>query len=59
MLSDAYKRELTKFDRQRVLAAWDALASQQQDALGRLGVPAMFQTELIPDIEVRVVPTFP
>lgn len=66
-LTQAYKRELHRFDTQRVSAAWDGLISKQQVALESLGVPAMYVTELALDREVRVpitvfdsvtVPTF-
>lgn len=52
MLNDAYVKELSKFDRERVLAAWDALVAQQQEALARIGVPTMFVTDVVSDREV-------
>lgn len=66
-LTQAYKRELHKFDTQRVALAWDGLISKQQAALESLGVPAMYVTDMALDREVRVpitvfdfvtVPTF-
>ncbi|KAF5333574.1 hypothetical protein D9611_002295 [Ephemerocybe angulata] len=44
MLQDAYQREIRKFDKERVLSAWDALAARQQAQLEALGVPNMFVT---------------
>ncbi|KAI6165064.1 hypothetical protein EDD17DRAFT_326202 [Pisolithus thermaeus] len=44
MLNDAFRREVQKFDAERVLIAWDALIEKQQVALETLGVPAMFRT---------------
>ncbi|KAH7916145.1 hypothetical protein BJ138DRAFT_1097344 [Hygrophoropsis aurantiaca] len=45
MLNDAFRKELHKFDTERVLIAWDGLASKQQHALEGLGVPTMFVTD--------------
>ncbi|KAI6105392.1 hypothetical protein F5141DRAFT_123978 [Pisolithus sp. B1] len=44
MLNDAFRREVQKFDAERVLIAWDALIEKQQVALETLGVPTMFRT---------------
>ncbi|KAG8218316.1 hypothetical protein J3R82DRAFT_3930 [Butyriboletus roseoflavus] len=44
MMNDAYRRDLQRFDRERVLLAWDALIQKQQTALEALGVPTMFAT---------------
>lgn len=44
MLNDAFRREVQKFDAERVLIAWDALIEKQQIALETLGVPTMFRT---------------
>ncbi|KAF8631163.1 hypothetical protein AX15_002502 [Amanita polypyramis BW_CC] len=41
MLNDAYKKELVKFDTERVLPAFDGLVAKQQTALARLNVPTM------------------
>ncbi|KIP09847.1 hypothetical protein PHLGIDRAFT_18495 [Phlebiopsis gigantea 11061_1 CR5-6] len=43
-MTDAFRRELQHFDKERVLPAWDGLVSRQQTALERLGVPTMFST---------------
>ena len=51
-LTQAYKKELQKFDTQRVILAWDGLMSKQQAALESLGVPAMHVTDLTLDREV-------
>jgi len=53
-LTQAYRRELDKFDTQRVTAAWDGLISKQQAALESLGVPAMYVTDLTFDREASV-----
>lgn len=55
MLSDAYKKELKKFDTERVLVAWDGLVAKQQSALENLRVPAMFKTDISTDREVTDV----
>lgn len=52
MLSDAYKKELKKFDVERVLVAWDGLVAKQQAALENLRVPTMFKTDISTDREV-------
>lgn len=52
MLSDAYKKEIYKFDSDRVLPAWDGLVSRQQNELSQKGVPAMFVTSDVHDREV-------
>lgn len=44
MFNEAFRREVQKFDTERVLVAWDALAEKQQAALETLGVPTMFRT---------------
>lgn len=51
-LNDAYKKELIRFDQDRALTAWDALASKQQEQLQRLGVPTMFSTKSKTDLNV-------
>ena len=53
-LTQAYKKELHKFDTQRVIVAWDGLMSKQQAALESLGVPAMYVTDLTVDREASV-----
>lgn len=44
MLSDAFEKELKRFDVERVLPAWDGLVLQQQEALAQMGVPTMVST---------------
>ncbi|EKM59591.1 uncharacterized protein PHACADRAFT_88673, partial [Phanerochaete carnosa HHB-10118-sp] len=44
-MTDAFRRELQQFDRERVLPAWDGLITKQQQTLESLGVPSMFPTE--------------
>lgn len=53
-LTDSFCAELQRFDRERVLPAWDGLLAKQQAALEALGVPAMFPTAQAADREVRV-----
>ncbi|GJE84758.1 hypothetical protein PsYK624_008340 [Phanerochaete sordida] len=43
-MTDAFRRELQRFDRERVLPAWDGLITKQQATLESLGVPTMFPT---------------
>ncbi|KAI0829354.1 hypothetical protein BC628DRAFT_1337346 [Trametes gibbosa] len=50
-LSDSFRAELLRFDRERVLPAWDGLLAKQQAALEALGVPAMFPTTQAADRE--------
>lgn len=52
MLSDAYKKELRRFDLERVLPAWDSLIQKQQEGLAHLQVPTMFATEARTNREV-------
>ncbi|KAG2159060.1 uncharacterized protein EDB93DRAFT_1283722 [Suillus bovinus] len=51
MLNDAFRKELQKFDAERVLFAWDGLLQKQQSALEGLGVPTMFASDLRVDRE--------
>ncbi len=53
MLSDAFKKEIYKFDNERVLPAWDGLVSRQQGELAQKGVPTMFVTSDMQDRAVR------
>jgi hypothetical protein len=55
MLQDAYQKEMCKFDRERVLPAWDGLITRQQGQLEALGVPNMFVTSDPRDTEVRFI----
>lgn len=41
MITDAFKKELSKFDLERVIPAWDGLVSRQQLELAQLNVPTM------------------
>lgn len=45
MLSDAHRNELAKFDKERVLVAWDGLVAKQQAALEKMQVPTMHVTD--------------
>lgn len=51
MLNDAFRKELLKFDAERVLFAWDGLLRKQQATLEGLGVPTMFPSDLRVDRE--------
>jgi len=51
MMSDAYRKEIRKFDAERVLVAWDGLVAKQQAALENFRVPAMFVTSAKADRE--------
>ncbi|KAF8640023.1 hypothetical protein AX17_001267 [Amanita inopinata Kibby_2008] len=44
MMNDACKKELEKFDRDRVLQAWDGLVAKQQATLAESNVPTMSVT---------------
>ncbi|GLB33431.1 putative protein of unknown function (DUF2458) [Lyophyllum shimeji] len=44
MLQSGLKKELEKFDRDRVLVAWDGLISRQQTVLAQHNVPTMYPT---------------
>ncbi|OAX40002.1 hypothetical protein K503DRAFT_768973 [Rhizopogon vinicolor AM-OR11-026] len=46
MMNNAFRKELQKFDAERVLFAWDGLLEKQQSSLEALGVPTMFPTDL-------------
>jgi hypothetical protein len=58
MLSQAYEKELKRFDAERVLPAWDGLVTKQQTALARLQIPTMFPTTVKADREVRFLETW-
>lgn len=51
MLSDSFRKELRKFDSERVLPAWDGLVAKQQARLEALGVPVMYLTSIKTDRE--------
>jgi hypothetical protein len=53
-MSNSFRRELGKFDAERVLPAWDGLVRGQQARLEALKVPAMFVTNDAGDAEVRI-----
>ena len=54
MLTDAFKKEMDKFDRDRVIPAWDRLVSRQQMELAHSHVPTMFVTNQAEDRQVRL-----
>jgi hypothetical protein len=43
-MSLEFSRELEKYDKERVLVAWDALVEKQQNKLEQMGFPCMFVT---------------
>jgi len=51
MLSQAYEKDLKRFDAERVLPAWDGLVTSQQAALAQLKIPTMFPTAVKNDRE--------
>lgn len=52
MITDAFNKEILRFDRERILPAWDGLVTRQQNELIQLDVPLMFVTNEIEDREV-------
>ncbi|KAL5487653.1 hypothetical protein ACEPAI_5761 [Sanghuangporus weigelae] len=50
-MKQVFENELNKFDRERVMPAWEGLIARQQAALEKMGVPAMFVTSEKPDME--------
>ena len=58
-MTDSFRAELRKFDRERVLPAWDGLVTKQQTALEALGVPTMFPSTEATDREVRALCEIP
>jgi len=55
MITDAFKKEISKFDLERVLPAWDGLISRQQQELAQLSVPTMFLTSDSDDRKVFLI----
>ena len=53
MLTEAFKKEIDKFDRDRVIPAWDGLVSRQQMDLAHNRVPTMFISNQAEDRQVR------
>ena len=56
MLSQAYEKDLKRFDAERVLPAWDGLVTSQQAALAQLKIPTMFPTAVKNDREASHFP---
>jgi len=48
---DTFRKELSKFDMERAIPAWDGLATKQQLNLEILGVPTLFVTDTRTDLE--------
>jgi hypothetical protein len=46
---------MNKFDRDRVLPAWDGLMSKQQAVLQSLNCPLMYVTNMTADMQVRAL----
>lgn len=46
-----FDRELERYDRHRVLPAWDNLISQQQEKLEAMGFPTFFATTAPGDLQ--------
>ncbi|KAF8338987.1 uncharacterized protein EI90DRAFT_2436607 [Cantharellus anzutake] len=44
-LEKEFRHELRKYDKERVLIAWDSLTEKQQTTLEKLGVPTMYVTK--------------
>ncbi|KAJ3503273.1 hypothetical protein NLJ89_g8505 [Agrocybe chaxingu] len=60
MMNDAFKKEIFKFDHNRVIPAWDGLVSRQQLELVQLKVPTMFVTGEARNREPRhILPSVP
>ena len=53
MLTDAFKKEIDKFDQDRVIPAWDGLVTKQQMELAHSRVPTMFISNQAEDRQVR------
>jgi hypothetical protein len=53
MLTEAFKKEMDKFDQDRVIPAWDGLVSRQQMELANSRVPTMFISNQAEDRQVR------
>jgi hypothetical protein len=53
-MSENLRKELRKYDIERVLPAWDALIRGQQARLEALKVPTMFVSSETGDVEVRI-----
>jgi hypothetical protein len=51
-MTDAFRRELYRFDKERVIPAWDGLVTKQQSILESLGVPTMHPTAVTTDRKV-------
>jgi hypothetical protein len=52
MITDAFKKEIRKFDHERVIPAWDGLVARQQAELVQAHVPTMFVTGETANLEV-------
>ena len=49
---DSFRRELRKFDLERVLPAWDGMLTRQQAALESIGIPTMYPTMASAELQV-------
>ncbi|TDL29756.1 hypothetical protein BD410DRAFT_780240 [Rickenella mellea] len=50
-MTESFHKELQKFDKERVIPAWDGLVMQQQIELERMCVPTFFATNASSDLE--------
>ena len=53
-MTQNFEKELQRFDKDRVLPAWDGLITRQQMILEKIGVPSMFVTNEKVDREVSI-----
>ncbi|KAF8165104.1 hypothetical protein B0H34DRAFT_223031 [Crassisporium funariophilum] len=53
MVTDAFKKEISRFDHDRVIPAWDGLLSRQQQELEHINVPRMFVTNEVQTRETQ------
>lgn len=54
-MTQNFEKELQRFDKDRVLPAWDGLITRQQMILEKIGVPSMFVTNEKVDREVSII----
>jgi len=51
MMMQAFRKEVSTFDMDRVLPAWDGLILKHQTALEALNCPAMYPTNMTADLQ--------
>lgn len=52
MITDAFEKDIRRFDLERVIPAWDGLVARQQAELTQAHVPTMFVTGEAENLEV-------